>query len=68
MIQKLENPAFYLAIIGGAKLVSQAFGYQFISDQQTNDVANGLAALVTVAYAIIQNFNMKQVLKQIQVK
>jgi len=45
---RLTNPAFYLAILGAAKLVTDAFGLQIISDEQINSIANGLAAIVTV--------------------
>lgn len=45
---RLTNPAFYIAILGAAKLVSDAFGYPIISDSQVNIMANGLAALATV--------------------
>jgi uncharacterized membrane protein len=48
VFSRLNKPAFYIAILGAAKLVTEAFGLQVISDDQVNSIANGLAALVTV--------------------
>lgn len=49
LFSRLNKPAFYIALLGAAKLVTDAFGCQFITDEQVNNIANGLAALVTVA-------------------
>ena len=46
--KRLTKPAFYIAILGAAKLVTDAFGLQIITSDQINDIANGLAALATV--------------------
>ncbi len=48
LFSRLTKPAFYIALLGAAKLVADAFGYQLITDEQVNSIANGLAALVTV--------------------
>jgi len=48
VFSRLNKPAFYIAILGAAKLATEAFGLQIISDDQVNSIANGLAALVTV--------------------
>jgi len=48
IFSRLNKPAFYLALLGAGKLVSDAFGYQIITDEQVNLIANGLASLVTV--------------------
>jgi len=48
LYSRLTKPAFYFALLGAAKLVFDAFGLQFISDDQVNSIANGLAAIVTV--------------------
>lgn len=48
LYRRLCSPAFYVALLGAAKLVTDAFGLQLISDDQVNSIANGLAALVTV--------------------
>lgn len=45
---RLRSPAFYAAILGAIKLVSDAFGYEVISDEQVNTIANGLATLFIV--------------------
>jgi uncharacterized membrane protein len=46
--KRLRTPAFYVALLGATKLVTDAFGLQIISDEQVNTIANGLAAIVTV--------------------
>ena len=46
--KRLTKPAFYIAILGAAKLVTDAFGLQIITSDQINDMANGLAAQATV--------------------
>ena len=48
IFNRLNKPAFYVAILGAVKLMTDAFGIQLISDDQINAVANGLAALATV--------------------
>lgn len=48
LYNRLTKPAFYIALLGAAKLVTDAFGYSLITDDQINNIANGLAALVTV--------------------
>ena len=48
LYSRLTKPAFYVAILGATKLITDAFGMQIISDDQVNSIANGLAALVTV--------------------
>jgi len=48
IFNRLSKPAFYIAILGAVKLMTDAFGIQLITDDQINAVANGLAALATV--------------------
>lgn len=48
LYSRLCKPAFYVAILGAAKLITDAFGLQIINDDQVNSIANGLAALATV--------------------
>lgn len=45
---RLKSPAFYVAILGAAKLVTDAFGLTLITDEQINAIANGLSAIATV--------------------
>ncbi|MBX5436220.1 MAG: hypothetical protein IRZ33_03285 [Alicyclobacillaceae bacterium] len=37
-----------VALLGALKLILQAFGYNLMTDQEVNDIANGVAAVVTV--------------------
>ena len=48
LFSRLSKPAFYVALLGAAKLAADACGYQIITDEQINSIANGLAVLVTV--------------------
>jgi len=50
---RLTRPAFYIALLGAAKLISDAFGYRLLTDEQVNSIANGLAALAAVAGVIM---------------
>lgn len=45
---RLKSPAFYVAILGATKLVTDAFGLTLITDEQINAIANGLSAIATV--------------------
>lgn len=51
MYKRLMSPAFWVALLGAAKLVSNAFGIT-IDDAQVNAISNGFAtmfALVGIA-------------------
>lgn len=48
MIEKFRKPALFIAVLGAVKLVTDAFGFQLLTDESINDISNGLAALVTV--------------------
>lgn len=48
MKDKFKSPAFWVGIIGAAKLATDAMGVQIVSDDQVNAIANGLAAIATV--------------------
>ncbi len=48
LYSRLTRPAFYVALLGAAKLVTDAFGVTLITDEQVNSIANGLATIVTV--------------------
>ncbi len=53
LYKRLISPAFYLALLGAAKLLLDAFGVTIINDAQINAVANGLATLfATVGIAV----------------
>ena len=47
-MNKLKKPAFWLAIIGAIKLITDAFGLQLISSEQVDQISNGLAAIFAV--------------------
>lgn len=48
LYRRLSSPAFYVALLGAAKLGLNAFGVHLISDDQVNEIANGLATLTAV--------------------
>jgi hypothetical protein len=57
MDNKYANPAFYIGIIAGIKVVLSLFGYNIITDEQVNSIANGVAALVAVGVLIWAKFH-----------
>jgi uncharacterized membrane protein len=48
MNQNIKNVAFWGGILGAIKLITDAFGYNIITDEQVNQIANGIASLCTV--------------------
>jgi len=48
MLEKLRKPALFVAVLSAAKLITDAFGYQVFTDEQINDISNGLASIFTV--------------------
>jgi len=55
-MQKGNVVTLIIAILGALKLVLEAAGYDIITDQNINDIANGIAALVTVVGVVINHF------------
>jgi len=45
LYKRFTSPAFYLALLGAVKLMTDAFGAKIISDEQVNAVANGAATI-----------------------
>lgn len=52
-MEKLRKPAIFVAILSAVKLITDAFGYQIISNEQVNSISNGLAAIFTVVGVLI---------------
>jgi uncharacterized membrane protein len=59
MLVKFENPVYWLAILSGLKLILSSNGIQLITDSQVNLIANGLAAIITVAAGAIALYQGK---------
>lgn len=55
MLEKMKKPMFWAGVIGAIKLATDAFGVQLITNEQVNVIADGLAALATVAGVIISH-------------
>lgn len=51
--KRITSPAFYIAILGAGKLALQAFGYELITDEQINAIANGLSTLAAVIGVVV---------------
>jgi hypothetical protein len=66
MAEKLNNPLFYIGILSGLKLLLNTLGYNLISDDQVNAIANGIAALAVVAAGIIAKVRNQQVTTELQ--
>lgn len=52
--EKLKKAAFWGGLLGGVKLVANAFGVE-ITDEMVNDLANGLAALFITIGVILDH-------------
>lgn len=50
---RLKSPAFWCAIVGAGKLVTDSFGIILITDAQVNNIANGLSAIATIVGTIV---------------
>lgn len=55
MFEKMKKPMFWAAIIGAIKLITDAMGVQLISNEQVNQISDGVAALLTVAGVVISH-------------
>jgi uncharacterized membrane protein len=53
MLEKLRKPALFVAVLSAVKLITDAFGYQVFTDEQINDISNGLASIFTVVGILI---------------
>ena len=54
-MQKGNVVTLIIAILGALKLVLNAFGIDIITEQNINDIANGIAAIVTIAGVIMSH-------------
>lgn len=53
---KNGNVAVLVAgLLGAAKLVAQAYGYDIITDDQINAIANGASAIAAIVAAVLNN-------------
>ena len=59
MLERMRKPALFIAVLGAVKLVTDAFGFQLLTNEQVNDISNGLAALATVV-GILMNRDAPQ--------
>jgi len=48
-----RSKTFWLGIIGGAKLITDAFGFNWISNEQVDAIATGIAAILAVVAMIM---------------
>ena len=55
MMEKIKKPVFWLGILGALKLLTDTAGYTFISNEQVDQIANGLSALVTVVAVAVDH-------------
>ena len=56
--EKLKKAAFWGGLLGGVKLVANAFGAE-ITDGMVNDLANGLAALFVAIGVVLDHGTAK---------
>lgn len=55
MTKNVNIVSLVVALLGAAKLVLNAFGLDIITDQNINDIANGIAAIVTIAGVVMSH-------------
>jgi len=53
MLEKFRKPALAIAILGAVKLVTDAFGFQLLTNDSINEIANGVSAVATVIGILI---------------
>ncbi|MCL6547533.1 MAG: hypothetical protein K6T30_01335 [Alicyclobacillus sp.] len=53
LLQNRNVFSITVGLLGALKLILQAFGYNILTDQEVNDIANGVAAVVTVIGVIM---------------
>jgi uncharacterized membrane protein len=53
MLQNKNVYTLTIALLGAMKLVLQSFGISIIDDQQIDAIANGVAAIVTIAGVVM---------------
>ncbi len=56
-VQNRNLTTLLIALLGAVKLILQAFGVDVITSQQVDSIANGIAALITVAGVIMTHLN-----------
>ena len=57
VVQNRNLTTLLIALLGAVKLILQAFGMDVITSQQVDSIANGIAALITVAGVIMTHLN-----------
>jgi uncharacterized membrane protein YdcZ (DUF606 family) len=57
MLQNRNIATLTVGLLGAAKLVLDSFGWNVITDDQINSIANGVAALVTIAGVVMSHHN-----------
>ena len=59
-ITKLSKPVFWVAIFGAAKLSADAFGLNFISDEQVNSLVNIISTAVAFIGVYVSHGKVKE--------
>lgn len=57
MLKNRNVTTLAIGLLGAAKLVLDGFGWNIISDDQINSIANGVAAIVTIAGVVMSHNN-----------
>jgi len=53
-------PLLVAGIVGSIKLLADTLGYQIITDEQVNAIANGVSAVVAIIAVFLNNRREKQ--------
>ncbi|MED1788103.1 hypothetical protein P4V47_11490 [Brevibacillus laterosporus] len=54
-----NKAVLFAGVLGSIKLLTEAYGYSVITDDQINAIANGLSAVAAVIAAFMNNFKSK---------
>ncbi|AUM64331.1 hypothetical protein O0555_21225 [Brevibacillus laterosporus] len=54
-----NKAVLFAGVLGSIKLLTEAYGYSIITDDQINAIVNGLSAVVAVIAAFTNNFKHK---------
>lgn len=60
MNQQINIITIIVAVLGAVKIVLQAFGIDVVTDEQINQIANGIASIVTIFGVVMSHRKPKQ--------
>jgi len=59
VLERLRKPTIVMGLLGAVKLAAGAFGYDIISDEQINAIANGVSAIAAIIATLMNRDAVK---------